>query len=717
MRQQIREILASVGKPFRYAGGEVGSVRKEWDACGVRLCLAFPDLYEIGMSHTGLSILYHLINGRDGWLAERAFAPWADMEAALRSRKVPLFSLENQQPLAEFDLIGISLGYELTATNALCILGLAGLPLRAADRDERHPLVIAGGPCAFNPMPMAAFFDAIVIGDGEEAIVAIAQAIQEAKGGTQSSKVKGEGSKGTSISRREMLERLRAIEGVYVPALPPDAAHPLKLARVRELDEAPFPGRPINAYAATQERVAVEVARGCTRGCRFCQAGYAYRPLRQRSAKTAAALATEGVAATGKEEFSFLSLSIGDWAPLESALGIVHGRCGEMPVNATLPSLRVESLTQPVIDLLGGARSGSFTLAPEAGTERMRAFINKGNADADLFASVEKIFASGWHAIKLYFMLGLPGETAEELDAIVRVANACLEIGRRHHKRPDVTVSTSTFIPKPHTPFQWEAQISIAETERLQGELKRRLRRPGLFYRWHDARMSWLEGVLARGGGELAAAIERAFRLGARFDGWDECFDFGRWQQALAESGIDAEVMLGARPLDAELPWERLGVGPSRAFLLRERQRAMELLATEDCAHGACTACGICDPKTGLTNRLATVPESCAPDHRSLITDPDPDHRSRIPDLRSPITDHGLPLPPPLREARERGVPRAPRITRCPAPRSARRLPAAALHRGLPSPRARGRRSCTPGRRREPRGVCGYRGRGRARSR
>ncbi len=627
MRRQIREILASVSKPYRYAGGEVGEVRKEWDACRVRLCLAFPDAYEIGMSHTGLAILYHLINAREGWLAGRAFAPWADMETALRSRGMPLFSLENQRPLADFDLIGISLGYELTATNALNILDLAGLPLRAADRDERHPLVIAGGPCAFNPMPMAAFFDAVVIGDGEEAICEIARAIEEAKG-------EGRGAKGTALPRQEMLERLRAIEGVYVPQLPPDEAHPLKLARVLDLDAAPFPTRPINAYAATQERVAVEVARGCTRGCRFCQAGYAYRPLRQRSAANAAALAAEGIGATGKEEFSFLSLSIGDWDPLEAALGAVHGRCGGMPVNATLPSLRVESLTQPVIDLLGGARAGSFTLAPEAGTERMRAFINKGNADADLYASVEKIFAGGWHAIKLYFMLGLPGETAEELDAIVAVANACLEIGRRHHKRPDVTVSTSTFIPKPHTPFQWEAQIGVAETERLQGELKRRLRRPGLYYRWHDARMSWLEGVLARGGAELSDAIELAFRMGARFDGWDECFDAARWQQAFAESGIDCEAMLAARPTEAMLPWERLGIGPSRGFLLCERQAAMELRATGDCAHGACTACGICDPEKGLINRLASRPDPRITDHRSLITE----SRSPIPDPRSPIT-------------------------------------------------------------------------------
>ena len=641
MRPEIREILGSVRSPFRYVGGEVGSRMKDWETASARVCLAFPEIYEIGMSHLGLSILYKALNDDERFLAERSFMPWADMEAELRSRKIPLFSLESQRGLAEFDVLGFSLCYELTYTNVLTMLELSGVPLRSESRipshESRVPLVIAGGPCAFNPMPVAPFFDAIVAGDGEGAILSIAEAVAEWKS--------------SGLPRMKLLENIADMRGVYVPLIhdPRSTIHDQRStdfvgrARVADLDLAPFPESPVVPHVATQERLAVEVARGCTRGCRFCQAGYVYRPLRQRSGNSACGLASRGLAATGAEEFSFLSLSIGDWAPLPSALDAVHAISGEAPANATLPSLRAESLTEGLVEKLGAARAGSFTLAPEAATERMRRFINKGNTDEDLYASVEKVFAGGWRAIKLYFMVGLPGETDEDVEGIVRIANRCLDIGRRHHKRPDVTVSTSTFIPKAHTPFQWEGQISIERAEEIQRLLKKKLRRPGLYYRWHDARMSFLEGIFSRGGAELSAAIEIAQKKGARFDGWDECMKWDLWREALREAGIEAASYLKGRSREEILPWEGLGLGPDREFLLSEFARAQELAATSDCATGSCSRCGMCDFKE-IKNRVAANPESRDP--KSEIRDPEPgtpiaEQTSQTPGLGSRVSGAG----------------------------------------------------------------------------
>lgn len=589
VRPEIREILASVAKPFRYVGGEAGSIHKDWDSARVRVCLAFPEVYEIGMSHLGLSILYNMINGEEGMLAERAYAPWGDMEEELRRRGMPLFSLESHRPLRDFDIVGMSLAYELTYTNVLNILSLSGIPLRASERDEGDPIIIAGGPCAFNPEPVATFFDAVVIGDGEGIVLEIAKRV-------------GEG-KAKSLDRSEIVRSLSGIGGVYLPGS--EGGGCVGMARIADLDSAPFPKRPVSAHSATQERAAVEVARGCTRGCRFCQAGYVYRPVRQRDDDNVVGLAVEGMRSTGKEDFSFLSLSISDWPPLEAALAKVHAGCGAMEVNASLPSLRAEALEQGMMNQLGRARHGSFTLAPESATERMRRFINKGNTDEDLYASVEKVFSGGWQAIKLYFMLGLPGETREDVEAIVALANRCLDIGRKYHRRPSVTVSTSTFVPKPHTPFQWDGQIGVEETLELQRHLKKRLRRQGLYYRWQKAEMSFLEGVLCRGGRELARAIERAFEEGARFDGWDERFDMSLWNTAFADAGIEPERYLKARGPEDIMPWDKLGVGPSRDFLVRERERAASLIDTPDCTRGLCTNCGMCDFRE-LKNRIAS---------------------------------------------------------------------------------------------------------------
>lgn len=575
----IRSLLASVSKPYRIAGGEVGSLVKDWNAVEVRFCLAFPDTYEIGMSNLGLAILYDVINSREGWLAERVFAPWGDVEAELKKRNMPLFSLESQRPLGDFDVVGVTLPYELTYTNILNILDLAGIPLRSKDRDEHYPLIIAGGPSAFNSEPVAAFFDAVVLGDGEEVIVRIAEEVRRYKC--------------ERCPKGELLKQLSGIDGVYIPQFY-NQKH-IRKAIVPDLDAAPFPSKPVVAHAAVQDRAGIEVQRGCVRGCRFCQAGMVYRPVRQRSPNRVSELCSSQLSGGGHIDLSLLSLSIGDYACLERVLSDIRNEERRAQLNVSLPSLRTESLTQSVLDRLGGGRSGSFTLAPEAATERMRAFINKGNTDRDLFASAEKVFQNGWSKIKLYFMVGLPGETEEEIDGIVAVANRCLDIGRRYHKRPEVTVSTSTFVSKAHTPFQWSAQITTDESLKIQRYLKKRLRRPGLYYRWHKAEMSLLEGVLSRGGRELADVIECAYQRGARFDGWDETFDMNRWSEAFETCGIDTSSYLKSRDRKDAFPWDHLYADLKKDFLWREYERAQRGEFTPSCSDGSCQQCGVCD--------------------------------------------------------------------------------------------------------------------------
>jgi len=441
-------------------------------------------------------------------------------------------------------------------------------------------------------MPVSHFFDAIVIGDGENVAPDICHIVGELKK--------------QGASRHHILKKLSEIAGIFIPS--GDTKYKIGRQIVADLDRAAFPARPVIPYESTQMRVAVEAARGCAHGCRFCQAGYVYRPVRQRSCLHAADIAAQSLKFTGHEEFSFLSLSIGDWSPLETSLLRVHELAGKMQAAVTLPSMRVESMTDGIAAAMGRARSGSFTLAPEAATWRMRRFINKGNTDENLYASVDKIFAGGWHAVKLYFMIGLPNETDEEIDGIVEMANRCLDIGKRYHKRPDVTVSTSVFIPKAHTPFQWDAQISIEEAVRIQAVLKKKLRRPGLYYRWHDARQSFLEGVFARGGDELSCVIEIAHGKGARFDGWDECFDFNLWMDAFREAGISPHEYHKKRPFDFKFPWQELEIGPSIDFLKEERRRSELLIQTPDCTGGDCQGCGLCN-FVDIKNRLVVTPK------------------------------------------------------------------------------------------------------------
>jgi radical SAM family uncharacterized protein/radical SAM-linked protein len=578
------ELFLAVEKPSRYTGGEMNAVRKEDAACRLRFAFAFPDTYEVGMSHLGLQILYSILNGLPEVACERCYAPWPDMERELRRRRLPLSSLETQRPLAAFDIIGFSLQYELSFTNVLMMLELGGIPLRRKERGEGHPLIIAGGPSAFNPIPLNSFIDAFVIGEGEEVVTEIASSILA---------VRNRGGK-----RRERLEALAGITGVYVPGI---HVHGERITKriVTDLDAWRVPLCPVVPLMKTiHDRVTLEIARGCTRGCRFCQAGMVWRPVRERTPAVIEEMAEAMLRATGHNELSLLSLSSGDYTLIEPLLKTLMDRYYARRVALALPSLRVETLTPKLIEEIRRVRKTSFTLAPEAGTQRLRDVINKGNTEGELLATTAQVFAAGWKAVKLYFMLGLPGEREEDLEGIADLARKTLLTARN---RGQVTVSLSTFVPKPHTPFQWQRQIGITETNSRQEFFRRRLKNRNISVKWHDARMSLLEGILSRGGEEVGGLVETAFRLGCRFDGWSDRFRFDFWEEAMRKTGIDPESYLRERPLTEVFPWERIESGVNREFLLAEAIRAEKGEPTPDCRTGACSNCGVCDHRTVYT--------------------------------------------------------------------------------------------------------------------
>lgn len=601
----IEKILPRVEKPARYLGTEWNSIHKDWEKTPVRMVFAFPDLYEVGMSHLGLAILYGLVNEREGMLMERAFAPAPDLEAILREEGIPLFSLESYRPLADFDIIGFTLQYELSYTTILNMLDLGGIPLLAAERGPGHPVVIGGGPGACNPEPLAPFFDCFVLGDGEEVLPQILELVRELKDSPDS-----------RIDRQEFLRRAAELPGVYIPPfyevtyqeegtiaeikpLRPEAPETVKKAVVRDLDAAYFPTRPIVPFLdVVHDRIMLEVMRGCTRGCRFCQAGAIYRPVREREVKVLLRQAAELVRHTGYEEISLTSLSTADYSCVEALARALAEAYAEQGVSISLPSLRVDAFSVRLAQALQRFRKKStLTFAPEAGSQRLRDVINKGVTAEDLLAATAEAFAAGWHNIKLYFMIGLPTETEEDLENIVALARQVLEQGRRLHrgKKPTVTVSVSSFVPKPHTPFQWEPQARLAELKEKQNFLRSRLKGPGLQFSWHQPEMSFLEAVLARGDRRLAQVLLKAWQGGAKLEGWSEHFRYDVWQRAFESCGIDpAFYAYRRRDYEERLPWDHLDFGVSKEFLIDEHRRALEGKITLDCRSGRCASCGVC---------------------------------------------------------------------------------------------------------------------------
>lgn len=604
--EAIEALLHRVQKPGRYVGGEYNAIHKPWDATGVHVCLAFPDIYDLGMSNFALAIFYSLLNAQPDVLAERAYLPAPDMIAQMREAAMPLYALESYRPVAAFDILAISTAYEQLYTNTLEFLDLAGIPLRAADRDATHPLIVGGGHGTFNPEPVADFFDVFVIGEAEDALVELVDTWRVAR----------------HLPREAQLRALLDVPGLYVPRFyrptgefgavtPTDAAAPPRVLKRLMPTLPPTPIRQlVPNVEVTHNRAVVEIQRGCTRGCRFCQAGSITRPVRERPAAAIVETFAAILDATGYEEIALLSLSSADHSEIKPLLEGLLERFEGRHVSISLPSLRIESFSVGLADMLSQGRRSGFTFAPEAGSDALRRRINKDIATADLLAVAEEVFTRGWRTLKLYFMLGLPGETDDDIEAIIDLAHQVRRLGAQvGGRKTEIHVSVSTFIPKPHTTFQWAPLADCATVARRQALLRERLRGRGLRLAWNQYDATRLEALLARGARRLNAVVEAAWRNGARFDAWDEWRSLAAWEQAIAASGFDVDDALYRRRAEDEtLPWDHLHSGIERRFFLRDyrRSQAGELLA--DCRED-CHACGILVNYPGMWTAEWECPE------------------------------------------------------------------------------------------------------------